>query len=205
MRTLLFILLGYLSGSVLYARVFVQLFHKGDALEESRDKNPGAANAFMYGGFWCGVLTLLCDLLKGIVPVYLYFRGTASADTMQPLAAAFVLLAPVIGHLCPVFYGFRGGKGISVTFGSLLGLFPHWIPAVCMAGCFIFFSLVLRIIPHFYRTAVTYICTGLLLYMMKESAGICMGYGLIAVCVCLHLHHSTEERERLQVKFLWMH
>ena len=49
MRTLLFILLGYLSGSVLYARVFVQLFHKGDALEESRDKNPGAANAFLYG------------------------------------------------------------------------------------------------------------------------------------------------------------
>lgn len=204
MRALLYIFLGYLSGSVLYARVFMTLFHKKEALQKSRDKNPGAANAFMYGGFLCGILTLGCDLLKGFLPVYGYFAGTSWQET-EPLLTALVLLAPVTGHLCPVFYGFKGGKGISVTFGSLLGLVPHWLPAVVMTGAFLFFSLILRIIPHFYRTAVTYICTALLLYLLREPAGIRMGFGLMAVCVCLHLHHSTEEREKLQVKLLWMH
>ena len=57
-----FILLGYLSGSVLYARVFARLFGKEEMIENSRDRNPGTANAFMYGGFWCGLLTLICDI-----------------------------------------------------------------------------------------------------------------------------------------------
>ena len=68
----MFIWLGYLSGSVLYARIFARLFRKEDMLEGSRDHNPGTANAFMYGGFWCGFLTLICDLGKGFLPVYLF-------------------------------------------------------------------------------------------------------------------------------------
>ena len=71
MQTILFILFGYLSGSVLYARIFARMFGKKDMLENSRDKNPGTANAFMYGGFSCGFLTLLFDLLMGFVPVFL--------------------------------------------------------------------------------------------------------------------------------------
>lgn len=204
MRTAVFILLGYLSGSVLYANVCAALFHREDMVEKSRDKNPGAANAFMYGGFWCGLLTLVCDIGKGFLPVYGYFQGRPVTE-MMPLVVAAVILAPVLGHICPVFHKFKGGKGISVTFGSLLGLVPDWIPALVMAGCFIFFSLVIRVIPHFYRTAVTYICTGIALCGLGQPVGICIGYGLIAVCVCLHLHHSTELRERLQVKVLWMH
>ena len=54
MRTALFSLLGYLSGSVLYARVFARVFRKEEMIEKSKDKNPGTANAFLYGGFWCG-------------------------------------------------------------------------------------------------------------------------------------------------------
>lgn len=204
MRTVVFILLGYLSGSVLYAKICAALFKRPEITEKSRDHNPGAANAFVYGGFWCGLLTLLGDIAKGFLPVFGYFYEQFPGE-VPVLAAAAVLLAPVAGHLCPVFHRFKGGKGISVTFGSLLGLVPDWIPALVMAGCFIFFSLVIRIIPHFYRTAVTYICTGISLCWLGQPAGICTGYLLIAVLVCLHLHHSTESRERLQVKLLWMH
>ena len=63
-KTIGFILLGYFSGSVLYARIFAKLFKKDNLIENSKDKNPGTANAFMYGGFWCGVLTLIFDLAK---------------------------------------------------------------------------------------------------------------------------------------------
>ena len=56
-RTLCYVIIGYLSGSILYARVFEKLFHKENMIEGSKDRNPGTANAFMRGGFWCGVLT----------------------------------------------------------------------------------------------------------------------------------------------------
>ena len=52
LKTIGFISLGYLSGSILYARIFARLFKKDNMIENSKDKNPGTANAFMYGGFW---------------------------------------------------------------------------------------------------------------------------------------------------------
>ena len=64
-------LIGYLSGSILYADVFAKLFKK-DIYKDSRDKNPGTANAFQFGGFRCGLCTLICELLKGFLPVYCY-------------------------------------------------------------------------------------------------------------------------------------
>lgn len=93
-RALLFILLGYLSGSVLYAKIWGKLLCGTDITQGSTDGNPGTANAFIQGGFWCGVLTLLCELLKGILPVYFYMWG------MEPQALsdgwmALVIAAPV--------------------------------------------------------------------------------------------------------------
>lgn len=70
-----YILLGYCSGSVLFARVSMALFHKDDMINASRDKNPGTFNAFLYGGFLCGLLTLAGDLLKGFLPVSLFLHA----------------------------------------------------------------------------------------------------------------------------------
>ena len=72
MRTYLYILTGYLLGSILFANIFMDMFHEKGAIEESKDKNPGTANAFLYGGFWCGLLTLLCDMGKGFLPVFFF-------------------------------------------------------------------------------------------------------------------------------------
>ena len=96
--------MGYLSGSVLYARVFAGLFRKENMIEQSRDHNPGAANAFLYGGFWCGMLTLMFDLMKGFLPVHLFIQY-GNPDRVPPLLAAFVLAAPVIGHIFRCFTG----------------------------------------------------------------------------------------------------
>ena len=137
-RDLFFILLSYLSGSVLYARIFGQLLGKGDITQNSKDHNPGTANAFLNGGALCGTLTLIFDLLKGFLPVYLYFSGETT------WAAALVLAAPVVGHDFPLFFKDSGGKGIAVTFGCLLGIFPDLLPLLCFALFFIFFSAILR-------------------------------------------------------------
>lgn len=195
-RYVYFVIAGYLSGSVLYARLMCRLFGKETALLQSKDANPGTSNAFAYGGFACGVLTLAGDLLKGILPVWLYIR---SGLPITPVPLALVLAAPVMGHAFPCFYGFRGGKGIAVSFGCLLGLVPLWTPALLFAGCFIFFSVIVRITPHFQRTAITYFVTTLLEALTHQPDGVVLGYALIALTVGLRLHLSKEPREPMQV------
>ena len=198
------ILFGYLSGSILYARIFAKLFRKEDMIEKSRDRNPGAGNAFMYGGFWCGVLTLTCDILKGFFPVYLFMQY---APELSPdmLSIAFVMAAPVVGHAFPVFYKGRGGKGIAVTFGCLLGLFPFLEPFAILAAFFIFFSCILRINPHYYRTLAAYMCAliGMLLWVKQPM--VLLGFAIIAVVVSSCMLLSEEEKEKMRIKLLWMH
>lgn len=201
-REIMFILLGYLSGSILYARLWMRLFHREDALQNSRDGNPGTANAFQYGGFLCGVLTLLCDLMKGFLPVFLYLR---SLDAAGNAWLSLILAAPVLGHVFPVFSRFRGGKGIATTFGVLLGLLPEWLPAAALAVPFILFSTVVRICPHRHRTQAAYLLALLGMLLVKVHPCIAGGFLLIALIVWIRLAFSREPKESMQVKLLWMH
>ena len=137
-RALIYSAAGYISGSILFARVFGAVFKK-DIISQSRDGNPGTANAFMYGGFFCGLFTIIFELLKGFMPVFLYLRKDALLFT--DLGIAFVMAAPVLGHAFPIFYRFRGGKGIAVSFGSLLGLLPAVTPVSILAFTFYSFPL----------------------------------------------------------------
>ena len=133
-RTVVFTVLGYLSGSLLFARYWGKWCRGRNMVEESPDQNPGTFNAFQYGGFVCGTLTLCGDLLKGFLPVFLYCR-----ERPWELGLALVLAAPVWGHVLPLYHGFRGGKGVAVTFGCLLGLLPKRRPLLLLAFVFLFF------------------------------------------------------------------
>ncbi|MCI8327835.1 MAG: glycerol-3-phosphate acyltransferase [Lachnospiraceae bacterium] len=200
-RICMFTILGYLSGSVLYARLWGHVLCQKDIADYSADKNPGTANAFLYGNFVCGLLTLLCDLLKGFLPVRLFFGETLLQEARQ----AFVLAAPVIGHTFSLFHGFHGGKGIAVTFGCLIGLYPEYRPLGLLVFFFLFFSSILRITPHFYRTAAAYLGT---LAAMAVCFGVksapFIGFFLITAAVCFRLHESEEPREKAEVRLLWM-
>ena len=196
-RMIEYMILGYLSGSVLYARVFSRLLGKDNIYDRSKDRNPGTANAFTYGGFWCGLGTLLGDLLKGAVPVWLYLRGASSSPS---LALALVAAAPVFGHAFPVFYRFQGGKGIAATFGCLLGLLPVWQPLALFIGAFLLFSLVIRITPHFQRTIFSYLLTLICMLLTKQRPEIILGFLLITAIVCLRMHMSKEPRESMLVR-----
>ena len=163
---LMYVIAGYLSGSVLYARVFLQLFGKADEYRQSKDENPGTANAFAYGGFACGVLTLAGDMLKGFLPVWLFLH---SGEDITPVTLALVLLAPL------------------------------WSPVLLFAGAFVFFSVVVKITPHFQRTAITYFVTVLLEAFTHQPDGVVLGFALISGVVFLRLHMSREPREHTQV------
>ncbi len=204
-RVIVWIIVGYLCGSVIFARVFGKLLHKEDAVDQSEDKNPGTANAFTYGGFWYGTLTLAGDMAKGFFPM-LVFSLYLRADTGM-LLTALMIVSPVIGHVLPVFFGFRGGKGIAVGFGSLLGLAPWGAPAFTVAAVFIFFSLIIKISPNYYRTIVTYLCGLACIWAGVRVWGwdVLLGYVFIMAVILIRLLVSREEKEKLKVSLLWMH
>ena len=108
----------------------------------------------------------------------------------------------MVGHAFPVFYGFRGGKGIAVTFGVLCGLFPAWQPFIIFAGAFLFFSLVVRITPHFQRTIAAYLSAMVCLLLTSQPKAVELGFSLVTAVVCLRLHKSKEPREAMEVKLL---
>ena len=195
-----YILLGYLSGSLLYAKFFGFVFTKGDITADSPDGNPGAFNAFHYGGFWCGLLTLCFDMLKGALPVMLYRHN---APDFASLGLTLVMAAPVLGHTHSVFHRFRGGKGIAVSFGCLLGLAPDLRPALILAAVFILFSVVIIISPHYYRTLATYIAAIPIMFIVIRAGAVRMGFLLIAETVILKLLGSKAEKEKPEVKIGW--
>lgn len=203
MATVAFILLGYLSGSILYARVFTTLLKKENVIENSCDKCPGTANAYKYGGALCGALTLLCDILKGFLPIFLYIICPFGKSSNAVLSG-LLLAAPVVGHIFPIFYRFKGGKGIATTFGCLLAIMPLWQPFTALAVFFIFFSLVLRITPHFHRTLIAYIFALLALPFLTKNTAVLIGFVIITAAVVIRLLTSSEEKERLKVRVLWM-
>lgn len=199
-RACLYALIGYLSGSLLFARYSGILLGKKRITDQSDDGNPGTFNAFAHGGFWCGVFTLIGDCLKGFLPVWCYFHADAPSDT---LAVALVLAAPVVGHLYPVFHRFRGGKGVAVTFGVLLGLLPRIAPVLVLAIVFILTSTVIRISPHYHRTWITYIVTALILLFVVRDGAIRLGFVLITVVIVGKLMKSREREKKLKVNVVW--
>lgn len=202
LRSGIYIVLGYLSGSVLFARVFAALLQKGDITVSGADGNPGTANAFLYGGFWCGILTLCGDLFKGFIPIHMYLRGT-ELDSCG-IELVFIIIAPVAGHIFPLFHRFRGGKGIAVTFGCLLGLYPNLFPVLVLAFVFLFFSLVIRITPHHDRTVWTYRCAAICMFLVEKNVYIIVAFLIIAFIVNLNMQFS-QRKEECRVRILWMH
>ena len=201
---ILWAILGYLLGNILFAKVFGILFHCSDKILQCKDQNPGTANAFLAGGFFCGMLTLIGDMLKGFLPVFLYVQLFMKSDSPDP-GLILVLAAPVIGHMFPLLYHFQGGKGIATAFGSLLGLSFDFGAVLTFAFYFVFFSIVLTVSPHFYRTLITYLLTAVTLFLRRHCLPVCLGYMLITITTTIRFHFSKEEKEPMKVRFLWMH
>lgn len=108
-------LLGSISSAILVCRVMGLPDPRGQG-----SGNPGATNVMRIGGKKAAGITLLGDMLKGLVPVLL-----AQALNVEPLILSAVVFAAFIGHLYPVFFGFKGGKGVATSFGVFLG--AHWM------------------------------------------------------------------------------
>ncbi len=116
--SVLLIAFAYLLGSISSAIIVCRILGLPDPRGEGSG-NPGATNVLRIGGKKAAAITLVGDMLKGLIPVLLAkLLGAGIA------AQAVVAVAAFLGHLYPIFFGFRGGKGVATALGVLLGL--HW-------------------------------------------------------------------------------
>lgn len=107
---------GYLAGSLSAAIITCRVMGLPDPRTQGSN-NPGATNVLRVGGKKAAAITLFGDAIKGVIPV-----ATAQIMGMPPLILASVALAAFLGHLYPVFFNFRGGKGVATFFGVLIAM-----------------------------------------------------------------------------------
>lgn len=118
--------LAYLTGSVSSAIIVCKLMGLADP-RENGSGNPGATNVMRIGGKKAAAITLAGDALKGLLPVLL-----TKALGAESLIVSGVVFAAFLGHLYPVFFGFKGGKGVATSFGVTLGV--AWLLGLAVSG-----------------------------------------------------------------------
>ena len=133
----LYITLAYLIGSFSTAIVTCKIM----GLEDPRStgsNNPGATNVLRHGGKKAAIITLIGDMLKGLIPVLL-----AQQLGSDPIVIALVGLFALLGHLFPLYYGFKGGKGVATYYGVLLGF--NWLSGLIALGIWLVLAALIKI------------------------------------------------------------
>ncbi len=136
MTSILFPLLGYLSGSLPFS-IWITRLVKGVDVRDGGSGHAGATNTIRQAGFGWGALVFVLDLLKGFLPIYL-----ASRNNIPTYIIVVAAVCAVIGHCFPVFAQFRGGMGLATAGGCLLALNP--LAFLVCVGLLIFCVLILR-------------------------------------------------------------
>ena len=124
-KIIFFNLLAYLIGSISSAIIVCRLKNLPDPRTHG-SKNPGATNVLRIGGKSAAIYVVLGDVLKGFVPIML-----AKVFGIEGFALATIGISAVLGHIFPLFFKFKGGKGIATAFGVLLAL--SWLLGILVA------------------------------------------------------------------------
>lgn len=118
-------LVAYLIGSINFAIIFSKKF-AGFDVREKGSKNAGTTNVLRTVGKGAAALTLICDILKGVVAVLIaMLAANIWKDTDTVVLKYLAGLFAIIGHTFPVYYGFKGGKGVATSLGVLLIVNPQ--------------------------------------------------------------------------------
>ena len=124
-------IIAYLIGSVNFSVIFSKKF-AGFDVREKGSGNAGTTNMLRSVGKGPAALTLICDILKGVVSILLAIAiGSIFKNTDRALLVQVAAIAVVIGHTFPIFFKFKGGKGVATSLGVLL--LTNWqIGLICL-------------------------------------------------------------------------
>lgn len=130
MTAIITVIAAYLIGSVNFAVIFSKVFLKRD-VRKLGSGNAGATNVLRNAGVLPGILTFVCDALKGLAASYMgykmfeYICTAADTSWSYPIVGAYICgLFCMLGHIFPIFFQFKGGKGVATSVGIFLVCSP---------------------------------------------------------------------------------
>ena len=184
--------LAYLIGSINFSIIFSKKF-AGFDVREKGSGNAGTTNMLRSVGKKAAAITLICDILKGVVAIGIaiglsYFFNAYNKSLLVQIAG----IAVVIGHTFPVFFGFKGGKGVATSIGILI--MSNWeIGLICLAV-----GITLIIITKMVSlgSCVAAILFAILSFIIKDNYIIAQGspytiYSIILAVLILFNHRSN--------------
>ena len=133
-------IVAYLIGSISFSVIFSKKM-AGFDVREKGSGNAGATNMLRSVGKKAAVLTLLCDALKGVVAIiFAIIVGAIAKESDKALLVQIAGILVVVGHTYPVFFGFKGGKGVATALGVLL--MTNWkIGLICLVFALVIMAL----------------------------------------------------------------
>lgn len=188
----LLLLCSYLIGSIPFGLIIAYMANKQD-IRLQGSGNIGATNAFRVAGRLVGLLTLILDLLKGAVAVILARHLVPEIDIISYIAGFLAFL----GHVYPVWLGFKGGKGVATALGVMLVLFPKLaLIAVCTwATAFLLFRIVSFASVFTCMTCI--ISVWLAAYHLQFSHPYEKSFIISSICLIVIIRHQSNIRRMI--------
>ncbi|TRZ38291.1 glycerol-3-phosphate acyltransferase [Niallia circulans] len=177
MLLVLYLICAYFAGNLLFGFVVGRIQSDGDIRAEG-SKNPGARNAGRLYGKKAFVLTFLGDAMKGAAIIFIG-RLLGFSTAFQLIGLLFVC----IGHIKPVLFQFKGGKGISTLIGGLLAVNLWFVPIIIIS--FLLFYLLYKgfTVPGLFSLLV---CAVAFFFIEKEMLPGVIALLIVAVVICAH-------------------
>ena len=188
-------IIAYLIGSINFS-VIISKKVAGFDVREKGSGNAGSTNMLRSVGKGAAALTLLCDILKGVVAILIAIGiGNIVKDADKGLLVQIAGVAVVLGHTFPIFFGFKGGKGVATALGILL--MTNWqIGLICLV-----FALVLMVLTQMVSlgSCAAAVLFPVLTLFIKEHYIVTEGgnyfiYSVILAVIVLYNHRSNIKR-----------
>lgn len=188
-------IIAYLIGSINFS-IIISKKMAGFDVREKGSGNAGTTNVLRSVGKKAAVITLICDILKGIVPIlFAIICGTIAKNSDKALLVQIAAICAILGHTYPIFFGFKGGKAVATSLGVLLII--NWqIGLICLV-----FALVMIILTQ--MVSVGSVTSAILLpiltifQMSNENyivSGNYIAFSIIMAVIILFNHRSNIQR-----------
>ena len=183
------IICAYLIGSISAAIIVCKILNLPDPRTQGSN-NPGATNVLRIGGKKAAAVVLVADGLKGAIPVLIaHFLGIELSLDIELFELTLVALAAFLGHVYPIFFGFKGGKGVATFIGALLAL--NYLVGLSFAVTWLFVAKVLKISSL--SALIATLLTPVYFYLITDNLNATYVIGVICIWI-FFTHRSNIQR-----------
>ena len=188
-------IIAYLIGSINFSVIISKKF-AGFDVREKGSGNAGTTNMLRSVGKGAAALTLVCDILKGVISIGIAIGVGKMVQNMdKALLVQIAAIAVVIGHTFPIFFGFKGGKGVATSLGVLI--MTNWqIGLICLVFALLLMALTRMVSLGSCAAAVLYPVLTLFIkehYIVTEGSSYLI-YSIILAAIVLYKHRSNIKR-----------